>query len=113
MDNYPKSNQSIDKLITIACPFGGSSFGNLNIRNMDELKPNTHLLKELSTNKSNVGKIINFYPTYDNYILEKNMKLEGAQNKLIKTDGHILIYESQELILEILKILDSGASKSK
>lgn len=92
---------------TIATPYKGTLFGNINMRNVDELSQNSRIIEQL--NKSNVAnsKIINIYSKTDDVIIpNESMYLKGAKaNIMIDELGHNRILENRDTLKVIEKYI--------
>lgn len=105
LDNHSIIKNNVYKIITIASPFKGTYTGYLSFHNIDELLPDSNIITQLIPEVSN-SKVFNFYPKWDNHIIpNKNLRLDGAHNKVIDINGHTRIMEAAELITSLLKIL--------
>lgn len=103
-------NRSINKIIAIAAPFSGVNNGHfLRTVFVRELLPNAHEILEIKAlPKALLEKVISIYPAYDNQIWSKSGSiLDGAKNVQLKSKGHHLILNSDELMVELLSVLNS------
>lgn len=97
---------SVKKVISIACPFQGTLFGHLYIGNLHELIMNSNVMKNLVYNTQNNHKFLNLYPSFDQHVLpNKNLLLNGAENKNIDVIGHDTILIDQRIIQTIQEVL--------
>lgn len=107
LDNS-KLSTKIKYSISIASPYNGSLLASSGHHNLFELKLGSSLIKNIQSNKTNLKKIYNFYPKFDNHIIpNSSMVLPGAKNKMIDVNCHTRILESDLLIESILNIVDS------
>ncbi len=99
VDKYPKIAGLVKKIITIATPWQGTAYGYIRFWNLVELKPDSNLIKKLSTNSANTAKIVNLYPRIDNHVLpNRNLVLTGADNRQIHIMGHTRILECKDTL---------------
>lgn len=101
-------NSNIIKVIAIAAPFSGVSNGHfLRTGIVRELLPNSHEIAGINKlPKEILKKVISIYPAYDNQIWSKSGSvLEGAKNVQLKSKGHHLILNSDELMVKIESVL--------
>lgn len=100
--DHSKYSKKVDKVISIATPYGGTYFSFL-IGNI-ELSPISKTIKNINKNRSSCKKIVNIYPAFDNHVIpNKNLLLEGAINIKIGIVGHTRILVSDATINEISK----------
>ncbi len=105
LDNFPDIVSSVKNIISIATPFKGTVFGNLKFHNVEELKPDSDIIKNLKRERIYTN-YYNFYPTWDNHVLpNESLLLEGAHNIQININGHTRVLESPELIDKIKAVL--------
>ena len=101
---HSKASSKVDKVISIATPYGGTYFSFL-IGNI-ELSPISKTIKYINKNRSSCKKIINIYPSFDNHVIpNRNLLLEGAKNIKIEVVGHTKILTHKNTIKLIEKHL--------
>ncbi|MFA6250519.1 MAG: hypothetical protein WC686_03395 [Candidatus Shapirobacteria bacterium] len=94
----------ISKLITIACPFGGSFWGYFWPANF-ELSLGSKLIKGLA-NGIRKNEIYNFYPEIDQQIIPNNgLILKNGNNQQIQVIGHCQILNKFSLLEGIGEVI--------
>jgi pimeloyl-ACP methyl ester carboxylesterase len=103
---YFKNNpEKVERIITIATPWGGSMFGYGRFLGLSELKPNSDVINRI-INKLNVKMINNLFPFKDNHVIPNgHLVLPGAINIQIPVNGHTMILNSSDTYECIFKIL--------
>lgn len=97
MDDYEEANKKVKMAICFSTPWKGSIIGQLRVMNLEEMRPNDSLIKEIAKKNKNNKKIISFYSKVDDRVLpNKNLLLEGARNIRIEIVGHSRILESKQ-----------------
>lgn len=100
VDNYPEIR--INRVITIATPWGGTIWAWLPLNGLKELKPGSKILEEIRKKENNIKKIHCLYSKWDNHVVpNRNLVLDGAENKKTEVVGHTNILEDEETIKTI------------
>lgn len=92
-------DQKVKKVIAIATPFGGSGITKfISHRVIEELSPQSEIIRKLSMKKEVNHKIVSIFGTFDNHVWpESSSSLEGAKNIQLKVHGHHRILFSKKV----------------
>lgn len=90
----------IEKLITVATPWAGSSIINfIPLKSAQELNPKSEIIEKLKLQDKINHKIVSIYGIYDNHVWPtKSCHLDGAKNIEINTHGHHTILFDKNVI---------------
>ncbi|MDP2668829.1 MAG: alpha/beta fold hydrolase [bacterium] len=96
---FDNKDNKINKLITIASPFGGTNLVKMiSHKSLKELRPDSEIIKRLQEENGVNSKIVSIYGTFDNHIWpESSCVLDSAKNIQVNEYGHHKILFSSEV----------------
>lgn len=101
-----KLASKVRKVITISTPYNGTLLGYLLVGGLFEQAPTSSLTSQLRKDKRFNHLFVNLIAKRDNLVIpNKNLVLEGALNKTVDVEGHMLILQSSQLLDELRKWL--------
>ena len=106
------ADKRVRGLVSVASPYGGSRPARMfPQKGFREMRENSPILRELSTDTVVNGRIISIYPSYDTHILiDGSSRLEGARENIeIQTGGHNSLLSNKAVIRKTLAALDELA----
>ncbi len=104
----PKYSPKIKQIFNLATPYGGTVLAFLKLFNLNELSPESKLIRGLKAPKAENAKIINLYAQLDNHVIpNRHLTIEGAKNIKIDVVGHERIVGARKTLEVVKKYLGS------
>jgi hypothetical protein len=105
--SMPEGRRRVKKIIAIASPFAGSKIVHLvKHRLLNELAPDSAVIRNLKKNKQLNRKIVSIFGEFDNHVWPtESCRLLGAKNYQVSAHGHHKILEDKKVCSIILKEL--------
>ena len=106
LDYHPEIQ--VKKCITIGAPFGGTRLSFLKIYHLDELNPESSLIKNIHATQKNNHLIHQIIAKIDNHVIPyQSLYLQGVHIHTTSVIGHTLMSQEPEVLMAVLELLEA------